>query len=75
MNQHPATVLVVDDTPTKRYILGSWLRRAGHEVVEATCGEEALILVRTISPDLVVLDVRLPDITGTRCASASRRTR
>ncbi|GAA3811839.1 hypothetical protein GCM10022226_35560 [Sphaerisporangium flaviroseum] len=64
MNERPETILVVDDTPTKRYILGSWLRRAGHEVVEATCGEEALSLVRAVSPDLVILDVRLPDIDG-----------
>ncbi|GII78305.1 hypothetical protein Sru01_32870 [Sphaerisporangium rufum] len=64
MNENPATILVVDDTPTKRYILGSWLRRVGHEVVEATCGQEALEKVRAISPDLVILDVRLPDIDG-----------
>ncbi|MDH2425123.1 fused response regulator/phosphatase [Sphaerisporangium sp. TRM90804] len=64
MTDNSSTILVVDDTPTKRYILGSWLRRAGHEVVDATCGEEALRLVRTLSPDLVVLDVRLPDISG-----------
>lgn len=60
----PGTILVVDDTPTKRYILGSWLRRAGHQVVEASGGEEALTLVREILPDVVVLDVRLPDIDG-----------
>ncbi|GII60452.1 hypothetical protein Skr01_05370 [Sphaerisporangium krabiense] len=64
MTEKPGTILVVDDTPTKRYILGSWLRRAGHDVVEATCGEEALRLVRAISPDSVILDVRLPDIDG-----------
>ncbi|MFC6084658.1 SpoIIE family protein phosphatase [Sphaerisporangium aureirubrum] len=60
----PGTVLVVDDTPTKRYILGSWLRRAGHRVVEATDGRQALTLVHEIAPDVVVLDVRLPDIDG-----------
>ncbi|MEU7828963.1 MULTISPECIES: fused response regulator/phosphatase [unclassified Nonomuraea] len=59
-----ATVLVVDDTPTKRYILSSWLRRAGHIVVEAAGGEEALAMLATNRPDLVVLDVRLPDIGG-----------
>ncbi|SDQ65476.1 Serine phosphatase RsbU, regulator of sigma subunit [Thermostaphylospora chromogena] len=60
----PATVLVVDDIPTKRYILASWLRRAGHHPVEAAGGLEALKLVEDIRPDLVVLDVRLPDIDG-----------
>ncbi|GGK71887.1 hypothetical protein Ppa06_30110 [Planomonospora parontospora subsp. parontospora] len=59
-----ATVLVVDDTPTKLYILSSWLRRAGHRVVEAAGGLEALARVREVHPDLVVLDVRLPDLSG-----------
>ncbi|MGW0804564.1 SpoIIE family protein phosphatase [Nonomuraea sp. NPDC002799] len=60
----PGTVLVVDDTPTKRYILSSWLRRAGHRVVEAGGGEEALRILAGQPVDLVVLDVRLPDIPG-----------
>ncbi|MEW9551589.1 SpoIIE family protein phosphatase [Nonomuraea sp. NPDC050783] len=59
-----ATVLVVDDTPTKRYILSSWLHRAGYAVVEATGGLEALQRIGELHPDLVVLDVRLPDISG-----------
>ncbi|GAA0391100.1 hypothetical protein GCM10009530_47960 [Microbispora corallina] len=60
----PATVLVVDDTPTKRYILSSWLRRAGHRVVEASGGQEALDRIEDLRPDLVVLDVRMPDLGG-----------
>ncbi|WP_043639250.1 fused response regulator/phosphatase [Nonomuraea candida] len=59
-----ATVLVVDDTPTKRYILSSWLRRAGHHVIEAGGGAEALATLAARQVDLVVLDVRLPDIPG-----------
>ncbi|WP_433375548.1 SpoIIE family protein phosphatase [Streptosporangium sp. CA-115845] len=64
MGSGGATVLVVDDTPTKLYILSSWLRRSGHQVVQATGGLEALAKVRELQPDLVVLDVRLPDISG-----------
>ncbi|TDC03066.1 fused response regulator/phosphatase [Nonomuraea longispora] len=60
----PGTVLVVDDTPTKRYILARWLRRSGHDVVEASGGEEALRKLAEGPIDLVVLDVRLPDISG-----------
>ncbi|SEH00024.1 Serine phosphatase RsbU, regulator of sigma subunit [Nonomuraea solani] len=60
----PGIVLVVDDTPTKRYILSSWLRRAGHEVIEAGGGEEALQTLTAHHVDLIVLDVRLPDIPG-----------
>ncbi|MGC5011503.1 SpoIIE family protein phosphatase [Streptosporangium sp. DT93] len=64
MSEDGATVLVVDDTPTKLYILSSWLRRSGHRVVQATGGMEAIAKVRELMPDLVVLDVRLPDISG-----------
>ena len=58
------TVLVVDDTPSKRYVLSSWLRRAGHTVIEAATGGDALHSVDTRPVDVVVLDVQLPDMTG-----------
>jgi CheY-like chemotaxis protein/anti-sigma regulatory factor (Ser/Thr protein kinase) len=57
-------VLLVDDTPSKRYVLSSWLRRGGFEVVEASTGAEALQIFRAGGIALVVLDVRLPDRTG-----------
>jgi DNA-binding response OmpR family regulator len=58
------TVLVVDDTPSKRYVLASWLRRGGFAVIEASTGAEAIEVVRRGGVDLVVLDVRLPDMSG-----------
>jgi CheY-like chemotaxis protein len=60
----PATVLVVDDSATKRYLLVSWLSRAGYAVIEAETGAEALVMVDAKPVDLVVLDVRLPDMSG-----------
>jgi len=57
-------VLVVDDTPSKRYVLASWLRRGGYPVVEAATGGEALAVVGRGGIGLVILDVRLPDLTG-----------
>jgi serine phosphatase RsbU (regulator of sigma subunit)/DNA-binding NarL/FixJ family response regulator len=58
------SVLVVDDTPSKRYVLASWLRRGGYPVVEAATGGEALAVVGRGGIGLVILDVRLPDLTG-----------
>jgi len=55
-------VLVVDDDEAKRYVLTAWLRRAGHTVIEAGTGREAL--ERTGAVELVVLDVNLPDMSG-----------
>ncbi|MFC0007920.1 SpoIIE family protein phosphatase [Micromonospora siamensis] len=58
------TVLVVDDSRTKRYLLVSWLTRAGFDVIEAESGGAALERVAQQAVDLVVLDVRLPDLSG-----------
>src|SRR5690349_9953434 len=57
-------LLVVDDSPTKRYVISSWLRRAGYRITEAATGAEALRMVHEPPVDLVVLDVRLPDADG-----------
>lgn len=60
----PATILVVDDSATKRYLLVSWLTRAGFTIVEAESGGEALDKLIGADIDLVVLDVKLPDMSG-----------
>ncbi|MFI5934777.1 SpoIIE family protein phosphatase [Actinoplanes sp. NPDC051494] len=61
-----ATVLVVDDSATKRYLLVSWLSRAGFTVVEAETGTAALEMLAggDTGIELVVLDVKLPDMSG-----------
>ena len=59
-----ATVLVVDDSATKRYLLVSWLSRAGFTVRQAETGTEALRTLPGSGVDLVVLDVKLPDMSG-----------
>ena len=58
----PAVVLLVDDVEAKRYLLATWLRRAGHTVIEAGTGREALEKVG--AAELVLLDVNLPDLSG-----------
>ena len=57
-------VLVVDDTESNRYVLATWLRRAGHEVVEAATGTAGLAVAASEPVDLVVLDINLPDMSG-----------
>ncbi|MCX4744621.1 fused response regulator/phosphatase [Kitasatospora sp. NBC_01287] len=63
-----ASVLIIDDSDTNRYIMGSWLRRAGHTVVEAADGTQGLALLAATEgaeqPELAVVDVRLPDMSG-----------
>ncbi|MFC7549202.1 SpoIIE family protein phosphatase [Plantactinospora sp. GCM10030261] len=64
MENEPATLLVVDDSATKRYLLVNWLTRAGFAVREAETGAAALDRAGAGDIDLVVLDVRLPDMSG-----------
>src|ERR1700761_7114025 len=59
-----STILNVDDTAALRYGKTRVLRGAGYEVVEAETGATALKLVREIMPDLVLMDVKLPDMNG-----------
>jgi two-component system response regulator ResD len=59
-----AKILVVDDEPNIREVVEMYLRRDGHTVVSAADGEEALKLYRQSEPDLVVLDLMLPKVSG-----------
>ncbi|MCE3224930.1 MAG: putative Histidine kinase [Nitrospira sp.] len=58
------TVLNVDDNDAVRYARGKILQQAGYQVLEACTGSEALELARSEHPALIVLDVKLPDISG-----------
>ena len=59
-----STILVVDDEPHIREIVGSYLAREGHEVRYAADGDAALAAALVGEPDLIVLDVMLPGRSG-----------
>ena len=59
-----ATVLVVDDEPTIREVIVSYLRREGYETLEAGDGRRAREILERQTPTLVVLDLMLPGIDG-----------
>jgi two-component system phosphate regulon response regulator PhoB len=73
-------ILVIEDEEDIRQVLDYNLRQAGHEVLVAAGGQEGLRLVRERSPDLVLLDLMLPDLPGTDVCraikddSATRKT-
>jgi serine phosphatase RsbU (regulator of sigma subunit)/CheY-like chemotaxis protein len=62
MSELAGTLLLVDDDEAKRYVLATWLRRAGHTVTEVSTGQDALGKVS--AAELVLLDVNLPDMSG-----------
>ncbi len=57
-------ILIVDDVATNRIVLKVKLASAFYETVQASGGAEALFLARQMRPDLVLLDVELPDMSG-----------
>ncbi|MEW5770212.1 MAG: response regulator [Pseudomonadota bacterium] len=59
-----AKILLVDDDVDVRYALGKYLHRAGHQVVEATDGAQALSLMATEAFDLVITDIVMPEADG-----------
>ncbi len=67
-------ILVCDDEPLARERLSRMVQDAGHTVVaQATNGIEALEAVRIFQPDVLFLDVRMPEMDGLRCAEALMR--
>jgi two-component system, OmpR family, response regulator len=60
----PPRVLIVDDEENIRFLVGSALELAGFETAVAETGRQALQAVEAFRPDVVVLDVMLPDVDG-----------
>ncbi|MGW0073424.1 response regulator, partial [Streptosporangium sandarakinum] len=72
LDRAEARLLVVDDEPNIRELLSASLRRSGFEVITAADGREAVHFAERTRPDLVVLDVMLPDMDGFSVAGRLR---
>jgi len=70
----PHTVLVVEDETKIRDLLRSYLEREGFNVLTTASGAEAITMAERTAPDLIVLDLRLPDVPGEEVAREVRRT-
>ncbi len=64
MNTKTATILVVDDEANNRNVVAAQLKSEGYAIISAASGEEALRLVDKQLPDLILLDVMMPGISG-----------
>ena len=71
-NDQQRTILVVDDFDDTRLLLRTWLRKKGYRVVEAENGNEAIAKARETEPDLIIMDVEMPELDG---LSATRKIR
>lgn len=69
-----AKILIVDDEPVNRDVLIAFLDESGHELLEAGNGQEALEQVARHSPDLLLLDIMMPEIDGFEVIKRLRAT-
>lgn len=63
-NKAPSVVLIIDDMRENRLLLSSQLRLDGHSILEASGGHDGIAMAQEHDPDLILLDVMMPDING-----------
>lgn len=67
-----AKILIAEDERDIRDLVAFTLRFAGHEVFSATNGEEAVEMAPKVNPDLILMDVRMPRMTGYEACKAMK---
>lgn len=68
-----ARILIADDDPSSRELLRDILESCGYEVVEAADGVEVMEHAAVFTPDLVILDLQMPNMGGAEAAQALRK--
>lgn len=71
--QHGGRILAVDDEPAITELIHFHLLRAGHQVTTAASGWQAIDAIRRARPDLILLDLMLPDLDGFGVCEILRR--
>jgi two-component system cell cycle response regulator DivK len=72
LNEAQRTILVVDDFDDTRLLLRTWLQKKGFRVVEAENGNRAVAAAESNRPDLIIMDVEMPELDG---LAATRKIR
>jgi two-component system cell cycle response regulator DivK len=72
LNEAQRTILIVDDFDDTRLLLRTWLQKKGYRVVEAENGNRAVAAAESVRPDLIIMDVEMPELDG---LSATRKIR
>lgn len=68
------TILIVDDTPKNLQVLGRILKNEGFGIAAATSGERAIHIAKKIVPDLILLDVTMPEMDGLHVCRTLKQT-
>jgi CheY-like chemotaxis protein len=67
------TLLLVEDNEDNRIIYATVLRHVGYRVVEAVDGAQAIALARSVVPDLILMDISIPEVDGWEATRILRR--
>jgi len=68
-----ARILLIEDNEQNLYLTTFLLEKGGHEVIQARSGTEGIALAARLRPDLILLDIQLPEMDGYAVARALRR--
>ncbi len=69
-----ATILIIEDNEQNLYLATFLLAQDGYEIVQARSGPEGIALAARVQPDLILLDIQLPEMDGYAVARALRQT-
>jgi two-component system, cell cycle response regulator DivK len=69
----PSTILVIEDYTDSRTLLSSLLRAKGYKVVEARDGKEGLLQANRLTPDLILMDLAMPEMDGVEATRQLRQ--
>ncbi len=62
---NPPLILIADDDADFKEVLSAKLLKAGYTIAEAKDGEEAIVKAKSILPDLIIMDIQMPNVNGT----------
>jgi CheY-like chemotaxis protein len=75
MGNTSSTILVVDDYSDNRILLATWLRAKGYKVIEASDGKEGVLQANRSNPDLILMDLAMPELDGIEATRQLRQRR